>query len=68
MDTHASIRQDPELQLLSMVINEEFPDAVRVLKSMSPKDRAILSFHLGQLMSTVDEVDRKDRPWEGTGA
>lgn len=60
--------QDPELQLLSFVINEEFYDAMRVLKSMTPKDRAVLSFHLGQLMSMVAEVDMKDRPWTGTGA
>lgn len=55
--------QDPELQLLSAVINEEFHDAMRVLKSMSAKDRAILSFHLGQLMSMSVEVDVRDKPW-----
>jgi hypothetical protein len=60
--------QDPELQLLSFVINEEFYDAMRVLKSMSPKDRAILSFHLGQLMSMSVEADTKNQPWVGTGA
>lgn len=60
--------QDPELQLLAAVINEEFYDAMRILKSMSPKDRAVLSFHLGQLMSMSAEVDMKDKPWTGTGA
>lgn len=60
--------QDPELQLLSAVINEEFDDAMHILKSTSPKDRAILSFHLGQLLSMSAEADTKDRPWTGTGA
>lgn len=59
--------QDPELQLLSFTINEEFYDAVRVLMSMSPKDRAILSFHLEQLRSMVMDANMKDKPWRGTG-
>lgn len=58
--------QDPELQILSFVVNEDFYDAMRILKSMTPKDRAILSFHLGQLLSMVSEVDEKDRPWSRT--
>lgn len=58
--------QDPELQIMSFVVNEDFYDAMRVLKSMTPKDRAILSFHLGQLLSMVSEVDEKDRPWSRT--
>lgn len=60
--------QDPELQLLSFVINEEFYDAVLVLESMSPKDRAILAFHLGQLLDMTTEVAVQKKPWTGTGA
>jgi hypothetical protein len=60
--------QDPELQLLSFVVNENFYDAVRVLKSMTPKDRAVLSFHLGQLLDMTVDVAVQAKPWEGTGA
>lgn len=59
---------DTELQLLSMVINEEFYDAVRTLKSMTPKDRAILAFHLGQLLDMTSEVAVQRKPWERAGA
>jgi len=54
---------DPELQLLSFTINEEYYDAMRLLKSLSPMERAVLSFHLGQLSGMVSDTDATDKPW-----